>query len=187
MHDLVKALLVGKRQLHALPKTTRAKLGDIFECLKDFPLMDVLKLVDNAKAHNFFSAIDKIVSLAHVSQSMGNYFARDEALDPALCIICEGLRGNTDFEYMLRKRGGTFQTLASAYHHLKSATDRDATKGTQYKTRPRRQRTTRQGFCWQFQKTGRCTRRDCRFAHRCAICNDRSHGENECKSNGGTW
>ena len=106
MHDLVVMLLDWKRQFNPLPKTIRVKLGDIFECLKDFPLMDVLKLVDNVKAHNFFAAIDKIVSLAHVSQSMGNYFARDESLDPALCIICEGLRGSTDFEYILRKRGG---------------------------------------------------------------------------------
>ena len=55
MHNLVKALLDGKRQLNTLPKTIRVKPGDIFECLKDFPLMDVLKLIDNEKAHKFFS------------------------------------------------------------------------------------------------------------------------------------
>ena len=125
MHDLMKTLLEGKRELNSLPKTISDKLGDIFECLKEIPLLEILKFIDNEKATKILSALDKIVSLAHVSQSMGNYFARDDSLDPALSIVCEGLRGDTDFEYLLRSRGGTFQSLASAYYHLKSTVDRD--------------------------------------------------------------
>ena len=130
MHDLMKCLLDGKQDIKSLPKATYSKLGDIFKCLKGIPLLDVLKLIDSENAHKIVSSIDKIVALAHVSQSMGNYFARDDSLDPSLSIVCEGLRGTTDFEYILRSRGGTFQTLASAYHHLKSSEDRDLTGNT---------------------------------------------------------
>ena len=125
MHDLMKSLLEGKRKLNALPKTTRDRLGNIFECLKEIPLLEILKFIDNAKATKILSALDKIVSLANLSQSMGNYFARDDSLDPALSVVCEGLRGDTDFEYLLKSRGGTFQSLASTYYHLKSTVDRD--------------------------------------------------------------
>ena len=89
----MKTLLEGKRELNSLPKTISDKLGDIFECLKEIPLLEILKFIDNEKATKILSALDKIVSLAHVSQSMGNYFARDDSLDPALSIVCEGLRG----------------------------------------------------------------------------------------------
>ena len=119
MHDLMKALIDGKKDVKSLPKSVCAKLSDFFECLKDIPILDVLKLIDDKKAQKILATLDKIVSLANLSQSMGNYFARDDSLDPALCVVCEGLRASTDFEDMLKLRGGTFQSLASAYHHQK--------------------------------------------------------------------
>ena len=78
MHDLMKNLLDGKRDITPLPKTVSGILGNIFECLKDISVIDMLKMIDNEKAQKIFSSIDKIVALAHVSQSMGNYFARDD-------------------------------------------------------------------------------------------------------------
>ena len=125
MHDLMKNLLDGKQDISSLPKSITVKLADIFDCLKGTPLIDILKLIDNEKAQKLFACIDIIVALAHVSQSMGNYFARDDALDPALSTVCQALRGNIDFEYFLRSRGGTFQSLASAYYHLRSPVDLD--------------------------------------------------------------
>ena len=94
-------------------------------------MIDILELIDREKAEKICSSMDKISALAHFSQSMGNYFARDDSLDPALSIVCQALRGNFDIEYILRKRGGTFQSLASAYHHLKSPSDQDLTGSTQ--------------------------------------------------------
>ena len=152
----MKTLLDGKGDLNSLSNTVRAKLGEFFECLKDIPLIHVLKLIDNVKAHKICSTLDKIVSLAHVSQSMGNYFARDDSLDPALSTVCEGLRGSTDFEYILKSRGGTFQSLASVYYHLKSTGDQDVTgkthlRGGGYRqANPRRRLPTRRGICWFF-------------------------------------
>ena len=76
----MKILVDGKRSISSVPKTVRRKIEEIFECLKDIPMLDILKLIDNEKAQKLFNTIDKIVALAHVSQSMGNYFARDDAL-----------------------------------------------------------------------------------------------------------
>ena len=106
LHDLSKILLDGEQKLSSLHKSVHAKLGDIFECLKDIPIIDILKLIDSKKAGKICSSLDKITALAHLSQSMGNYFARDDSLDPALSIVCQALRGNIDIEYILRKRGG---------------------------------------------------------------------------------
>ena len=188
----MKTLLEGKRELNSLPKSTCAKLGDIFECLKEVPLLEILKFIDSEKATKILSALDKIVSLANLSQSMGNYFARDDALDPALSIVCEGLRGDTDFEYLLKSRGGTFQSLASAYYHLKSTVDRDVSGrigpqsgggGYGFTNMSRRgQKSNKRGICWWFQRQRGCSKRDCHFDHRCMRCYQRNHGEFECKS-----
>ena len=102
MHDLMKNLLCGKRDITSLPKTIKTKLTDIFDCLKDIPIIELINTINKEKAQKIFSSIDKIVALAHVSQSIGNYFARDDSLDPALSIVCQGLRGNIDFEHILR-------------------------------------------------------------------------------------
>ena len=192
LHDLVKNFLGGKQNITTLHKSTRRKLGDIFECLKDVPLIDILKLIDPGKAEKIFTPIYKIVALAHFSQSMGNYFACDDSLDPALNIVCEALRGNIDIEYILRKRGGTFQSLASTYHHLRSTGDRDLNGSTHS---PRNRGSWRSGvyrgntrkhppsskICWEFDKNDRCSKRDCKFSHRCRRCGSKKHGEKSCR------
>ena len=189
MHDLMKHLLDGKQEISSLPKSITGKLEDIFGCLKNTPLIEILKLIDSEKAQKLFACIDKIVALAHVSQSMGNYFARDDAIDPALSTVCQALRGNIDFEHILRSRGGTFQSLASAYYHLKSPADRDLRGST---TNYRAPKETRRGdtsgrrpsgskVCWFFQKNGRCSRQNCWFAHRCTRCGSKNHGEKSCR------
>ena len=192
MHDIMKTLLEGERDLNSLPKKVKTKLGDMLECLKEVPVLDILKFIDSERAHKILSSLDKIVSLAHVSQSMGNYFARDDSLDPALSIVCEGLRGDTDFEYILRSRGGTFQSLASAYNHLKSAAYHDATGRTDPSrsgedraanmSKTRRRTSSRRGICWFFQKQRGCAKRVCNFDHRCRRCDKKDHGEYECRS-----
>ena len=192
MHDLMKILITGEQKLGSLHKSIRSKLGDIFECLKDIPIIDILRLVDAQKAEKICTTIDKIAALAHLSQSMGNYFARDDSLDPALSTVCQALRGNIDIEYTLRKRGGgTFQSLASTFHHLKSPVDRDLSGDTH---RPRSQgsgggfskaygRKT-PAFCWFFQKHGRCSKTGCKFPHKCKRCGSKNHGEKSCRKRG---
>ena len=185
----MKVLIEGKKDISSLPKNVCTKIRDIFECLTEIPLLDILKLIDTEKAKKIFNTIDKIVALAHVSQSMGNYFARDDALDPALSTVCTGLGGESDFGHILRVRGGTFQSLASRFNHLKSPGDRDlsgstrATRGRGFGGENSRtsQRQPRAGnYCWDFQR-GQCSRRqNCRFQHRCMTCGNRNHGSNYC-------
>ena len=160
-------------------------------------MIDILKLIDSEKAEKICTTIDKIVALAHLSQSMGNYFARDDSLDPALSIVCQALRGNIDIEYILRKRGGTFQSLTSTYHHLKSPFDRDLEGCTHYPKgrRPRvggkfeshlRKSPSDPRICWYFQRHGRCLKQDCRFGHYCKKCGSKEHGERSCRSQRGS-
>ena len=196
MHDLTKIILEGKQKFSSLPKPVQTKVANILECLKDLPLIDILKIIDDEKANKILSLIDKITALAHLSQSMGNYFARDDSLDPALSIVSETLRGNIDFELLLRSRGGTFQTLASAYYHLKSPVDHDLSGNTHTsKTKkyrggrnfrdPPRQTATSKRNCWYFQKHGRCSKPDCSYSHRCLRCGSKNHGEKKCRTDKG--
>ena len=198
MHDLMTNLIDRTQDITSVSKTSISKLEDIFECLKDVPIIDILKLIDNEKAKKIFVSIEKIVALAHVSQSMGNYFARDDSLDPALSTVCQALRGDIEFEYILRSGGATFQSLASAYYHLKSPGDCDLSGstltsrgkgfnsgnfGNNRNIRPRM--TSGIYYCWEFQRASRCSRRDCKFTHRCQRCGSKKHGEKSCRLGGG--
>ena len=84
MHDLMTNLLEGEQSINDLPKQVQSKVSNIFECLSEIPIIDILKLINDVKATKIFTSIEKIVNLAHITQSIGNYFARDDALDPAL-------------------------------------------------------------------------------------------------------
>ena len=179
-------MLDGDQELNELPKALQKKLDDIFECLSKVPIIRILKLINSAKAEKICTSLEKIVALAHVSQSMGDYFARDDALDPALNTVCQALRGDIDIEYILRRSEGTFQSLA---HHLKSHSDWDLV-GSTHTPRSQRSRASNfsltrrplRGYCWYFQKHGRCSKQGCKFFHKCARCGRKTHGEDTCRS-----
>ena len=120
LHDLVKYFIGGKQNISTLNKSTRKKLGDIFECLKDVPLIDILKLIDPGKAEKIFTSIDKIVALAHFGQSMADYFAHDDALEPALAVPCEVLRNAPDIGAILNNKCQSFLWLANCFQKLRS-------------------------------------------------------------------
>ena len=69
--------------------------------------------------------LQKITSLAHFSQSMADYFARDDALEPALSVVCDVLRNDKDVGAVLKKRSATFMSLALPYDKHRSLEDRD--------------------------------------------------------------
>ena len=112
IHDLVKDLMDGKMDITSLSKSIRVKLGDIFECLKEIPMIGILKFIDNEKAQKNFSTIDRNAALAYVSQSMWNYFARDDSLNPALSVVCEALRGWYRFWAFVEIQGGHLSILS---------------------------------------------------------------------------
>ena len=61
----------------------------MFKFLENTPPIKILELVNKRKAADINSLIQKISSLAHFCQSMADYFAHDEALEPALAVVCE--------------------------------------------------------------------------------------------------
>ena len=50
MHDLMANLIDGSQDITSIPVAMKSKLGEIFECLKNVPMIDILKLIDNEKA-----------------------------------------------------------------------------------------------------------------------------------------
>ena len=179
--DLEKSLADGNAEGFKLLKMPVAVLPETFcQYLKNVPPMSILKFINPQKATVIRKLMDKISSLAHFSQSMADFFAHDDALEPALAVICEVLRNKEDLAEVLKKRGATFLSLAQPYDKHRSAADHDVveTKKPEKTVGSKRSR----GFhlpCFNFQK-GECKFRDCKYKHECSRCGSRRHGGRTC-------
>lgn len=167
--------------------------------LKEVPPIELIKFVNEEKACKILKIFEKIISLAHFSQSMSDYFAHDDALQPALAVVCQVLRQNENIGAILNDRHTTFLGLAQSFQMLKSHMDRDCVGESGQKTTRstyRRHSSDREaartrkrsnpydeGFCYNFQKYSSCSNRNCRFSHRCAICRSTRHGKADCSKN----
>ena len=80
----------------------------------------MIEFINKVKAADILKLVGKISSLAHFSQSMADYFARDDALEPALAVVCEVLRTSQDVGGVLEKRAATFMSLAQPYDKHRS-------------------------------------------------------------------
>ena len=76
--------------------------------LKNVPPLKLIELINPQKAADIQKILGKISSLAHFSQSMTDFFAHDDSLEPALAVVCEVLRDNEDVGAVLKKRSATF-------------------------------------------------------------------------------
>ena len=122
--DLEKLLDKGDTEGFKLLKMPTAVAPETFcRYLEHVPPLKLVEFVDRQKAENIRKALAKISSLAHFSQSMADYFARDDALEPALAVVCEVLRNSEDIGGMMKKRGGTFLSLAQPYEKERSSED----------------------------------------------------------------
>ena len=63
--------------------------------------------------------------MAYFGESLTDYFALDDVLEPALAVICEVLRGSEDFGAVLEKRSSSFIGLAQAFQKFRSPNDHD--------------------------------------------------------------
>ena len=150
--------------------------------LENVPVMKLIEFVNSQKAVKIQKLLSKISSLAHFSQSMADYFAHDDALEPALAAVCEVLRNTEDVGSVLEKRAATFLSLAQPYDKLRSEEDRDAVKEfkskkwTEQKTSKNRLKAL---TCNKFQK-GLCRIKNCIYGHRCALCDSHRHGSIDC-------
>ena len=143
--------------------------------LKSAPPIKIIECMNKEKAASILKLLGKISSLAHFSQSMADFFARDDALEPALAVVCEVLRKNQDVGGVLQEGAATFMSLAQPFDKHKSAEDRDAvrrfSKGRVDSARPY--------FCFAFQRN-RCKARNCPYTHKCTLCKSKNHGKSDC-------
>ena len=142
--------------------------------LEHVPPLKLIEFVNQEKAKKIRRAIKKISSLAHFSQSMTDYFARDDALEPALAVICEVLRDTDDIGGLMEKKAASFLSLAQPYEKERSREDHDVTSRKNL-SKPTNQKRS----CFNFQK-GSCYFKDCYYKHECEVCGSRSHGANKC-------
>ena len=140
----------------------------------------------------------KISTLCHFSQSMTDYFAHDDAVEPALAVLCEVLRTGPEVGAVLKDNYTIFLGLAQKYQKLRSSDDRDFAAGAagvraQASSRDKLKTTSRTsqsgtrrksryplGLCFDFQETTGCTRKRCTFRHNCATCDSDEHGRSSC-------
>ena len=166
--------------------------------LKEVPPIELIKFVNEEKACKILKIFEKIISLAHFCQSMSDYFAHDDALQPALAVVCQVLRQNENTGAILNDRHTTFLGLAQSFQMLKSHMDRDCEGESGQKTirstyrrhssdreaarTRKRSNPYEEGFCYNFQKYSSCSNRNCRFSYRCAICRS-TNGKAVCSRN----
>ena len=153
----------------------------LFNCLEKVPPIKILELFNKEMAAEILKLLSKISSLAHFSQSMANFYALDDALEPALAVVCEALRKSDDVGAILGERG-TLLGLAQAFQKYRSRQDHDvgAVQNIKEELFSRTKFNPARGFCLYFQKNDSCYRRRCSYKHECAQCGSRNHGEKNC-------
>ena len=121
--DLEKLLEDGDTEGFKLLKMPTPVSPEIFcRYLEHVPPMKLIEFVNKNKADNIRKALEKISSLAHFSQSMADYYARDDALEPSLAVVCEVLRNTEDIGGLLFKKKGCYVFELSASATLRKRT-----------------------------------------------------------------
>ena len=141
----------------------------------------LIEFFNRDKAAKILKTLEKSSSLAHFSQSMADYFARDDALEPALSVVCEVLRNDQDVGAVLEKRSATFMSFRLPYDKHRSVEDCDV---SQKASRPKSSKfgipRSSRNYCFWFQKKGGCSSSDCTFAHKCDQCDSPQLGRFDC-------
>ena len=154
---------------------------EIFKMLQKVPPIKILELVNKQKTADILKILSKITSMAHFSQSMADFFAHDDALEPALAVVCEALRNYEDVGGTLGKRG-TFLRLAHTFQKHRSSLDHDAVRlqKTYAKRETHLRNQQKRKYCFRFQKSDFCPHRYCSFIHECESCGSANHGKGNC-------
>ena len=181
--DLEKELNGGETEGFKLLKIPTPVSPETFcKYLEHTPPLKLIEFINGKKAANIKKLLAKISSVAHFSQSMTDFFASDDALEPALAVVCEVLRDTEDIGGVLKKNGTSFLRLAQPYEKNRSPNDHDVVD----KKRPQKSRASgRRGsssrfHCWDFQKGDCKFGKKCSFSHKCRNCGSPNHGSYEC-------
>ena len=164
--------------------------------LSDGSFIDLMKKMNPSRYSKFCNIMNRLHGNLNFSQSLNEYFATDDMLEPVLMLIAEAMRKGPDLGTFLR--GGSVAASTLMYRHRASPNDHDwktnrytnYTKNT-YNSRklpPERQKLKNSykytvGYCFQFQQTGSCESSECRYFHKCSKCHEPTQGEDTCERN----
>ena len=169
-----------------------------FQSLSDGSFLSVMRNLDAKRCKSFCTILDRVADNLDFTQSLGEYFATDDMLEPALMQITEALRRDPNLRKNLH--GGSFASNAMVYRHRASPRDHDRnfSRGSRPRSSPRTSTDTKSqksgttnklwmgkfkyGYCFRFQHTDDCDRPECEFLHKCSGCDESSHGLNSCPS-----
>ena len=173
--DLEELLGKGESEGFKLLKIPTPVSPETFcKYLEHVPPLKLIEFVNRKNAEEIRKKIEKISSLAHFSQSMADYFARDDALEPALAVVCEMLRSSEDIGGLMKKKAASFLSLAQPYEKERSREDHEVTSSRNYQKSP-----SKKMHCFNFQK-GYCYFKNCFYKHECEECGSSNHGAYKC-------
>ena len=147
----------------------------------DCSFANLMRNYNSSRYDNVCKRLKRLRSNLHFTQSLAEYFAMEDKIDPGLCVVNEALRGGPDMGIYLQ--GGSVASKALIFRHLVSQYDKDVKNHT-VKKLTREFGSSRSfrhplGVCFEFQKD-RCRRKYCTFSHTCSFCKSSSHGYNNC-------
>ena len=197
MMDFEECLKAGSSDGLKLMKLKDPELtSKLMKELKDVPPIELIKFINEENATKILQIFEKIVSFAHFGQTMLDYYARVDTLEPALAVVCHLLRQNENIGDFLKDRHTTFLGLAKSFQTVISHADRDFVGRKMHKrsrSTYRRQSSNREAalrmerskpyeekFCHHFQNKSICRNKNCALLHRCSFCNPERHGKNVC-------
>ena len=166
--------------------------------MSDGSFLDTMRHMDFARFQNFCTIFKRIQANLGFTQSLSEYFATDDMLEPALLVVSEAIRRNLNLEESLR--GGSVAAHALLYRHRASPRDHDFMSGrrsfreqapqnsfhppptnfSQPRTRVPTSPPFPIGTCWRFQTTNTCNMNNCRYDHACCHCHSKTHGKESC-------
>ena len=181
-----------------------------FQASNTSPLSDgyFLSLMQNLnlpRSQEFCTILDRLESNLTFTQSLSEYFATDDMLEPAAMVISDALRQSPDLGKGLWGRSVAANALL--YRHRASPNDHEFNSGRQsIRTNhftPRvptssqmggfgRARTPQRayvsskypkGTCFHFQNRGFCLKQGCEYDHACCKCFSKTHGKDSCPNN----
>ena len=166
--------------------------------LSNGSFLDTMRHMDFTRFRKFCTILNRIQGNLEFTQSLSEYFATDDMVEPALLVVSAAIRRDINLAKSLR--GGSVAASALMYRHQASPRDHDfsARRSTfrEQRTQNSRHRfstsiSRRQtkftttptypiGTCWRFQATDTCDDNDCQYDHTCCKCHSSSHGKKSC-------
>ena len=184
----LRACLLDKKTL-----STFIPSDELHPKIPDGSFFSLMKTMDDKKFHRFCTIFNRLISNVNFTQSLSEYFATDDMLEPALAVIAEAIRSGPDLGSILR--GGSFSASSLTYRNRASYGDHDQNpkpyRSTRSSPNHRSSNNSRQssskikteyrfGYCFDFQEFGKCRRSKCKYFHQCSKCDSFSHGYNSC-------